>query len=104
MTSKHTRMSTIDYNFINSGGNIIPTSRIEFSNSGGAYNWINQIRVYNAGITNKIREYQIGLAYDTSANMHTQITSLTQYNGAVTQSLPATTFTYFDNVRFVRIG
>jgi RHS repeat-associated protein len=87
ITTEHTRPAEIKYNFNGS----TPTSRVVFTNTNTAVNWINRIAVYHAGETNKIREYQLG--WDGGL---LRMTSITQTNATGTTWLPPTTFQHQD--------
>jgi RHS repeat-associated protein len=87
ITTEHTRPAEIKYNFNGS----TPTSRVVFTNTNTAVNWINRIAVYHAGETNKIREYQLG--WDGAL---LRMTAITQTNATGTQWLPPTTFQHQD--------
>jgi RHS repeat-associated protein len=87
LTAEHTRPAEIRYNFVSGTA----TSRVVFTNTGGALNWINRIAVYHGGLSSKVREYQLG--WDAEK---WRLLAITQTNAAGTQWLPPTTFTYTD--------
>jgi RHS repeat-associated protein len=85
VTTEHTHVDEMRYNYV--GG--VATSRVVFSNTTGAQNWFDRIQVYHAGLTNKVREYQLKWNSGLGA-----VVSITQTDATGSQALPPTTFTY----------
>jgi RHS repeat-associated protein len=84
LTTEHTHVDEMRYDYINGAA----TSRVVFSNTTGAQNWFDRIQIYHAGLTNKVREYQLGWSGGL-----TTLLSITQTDSTGSQALPATTFT-----------